>query len=67
MNKKITSPVTQADRIVLFQEKPIRRTWHESEWWFSVSDVCEVLTNSPDAGAYWRKLKQWLNAEVVKS
>jgi prophage antirepressor-like protein len=37
--------------------------WHDEEWWFSVVDVCAVLTESPDAGAYWRKLKQRLCAE----
>ena len=63
MSKKIEKPDTQADRVVLFQEKNIRRTWHESEWWFSVVDVCGILTDSSDAGAYWRKLKQRLNAE----
>lgn len=50
-------------RVVLFQEQAIRRTWHENEWWFSVVDVCAVLTASVDAGAYWRKLKQRLVAE----
>jgi hypothetical protein len=30
---------------------------------FSVVDVVGVLTDSPDAGAYWRKLKQRLNEE----
>lgn len=49
--------------IAVFQEKTIRRTWHSDEWWFSVVDVCGVLTESPDAGAYWRKLKQRLGAE----
>lgn len=49
--------------IAVFQEKTIRRTWHNEEWWFSVVDVCGVLTESPDAGAYWRKLKQRLGAE----
>ena len=63
MSKKPAKPDTQADRIVVFQETAIRRVWHESEWWFSVTDVCAVLTDSPDAGAYWRKLKQRLNAE----
>src|SRR3990167_2914441 len=54
--------------IVLFKEKAIRRTWHNEAWWFSVVDVCSVLTESVDAGAYWRKLKQRLreeNSEVV--
>ncbi len=49
--------------ITVFQEKTIRRTWHNEEWWFSVVDVCGVLTESADAGAYWRKLKQRLAAE----
>ena len=49
--------------LVVFQGKKIRRVWHEDEWWFSVVDVCEVLTDSVDAGAYWRKLKQRLKEE----
>ncbi|MDQ1314375.1 MAG: hypothetical protein QG662_484 [Pseudomonadota bacterium] len=63
MTKKTAHPDTQADRLVVFQEKAIRRAWHNEEWWFSVVDVCGVLTDSPDAGAYWRKLKQRLGAE----
>lgn len=51
------------DHLVVFQEKAIRRIWHKEEWWFSVVDVCAVLTDSADAGAYWRKLKQRLGAE----
>ena len=51
-------------RVVLFQEQAIRRLWHENEWWFSVVDVCAVLTGSVDAGAYWRKLKQRMVAEA---
>lgn len=52
-----------ANHIAVFQETTIRRVWHNEEWWFSVVDVCAILTESPDAGAYWRKLKQRLNAE----
>nr|MDP2191303.1 hypothetical protein [Rhodoferax sp.] len=57
---KTTEP---ENHIAVFQEATIRRTWHNEEWWFSVVDVCAILTGSPDAGAYWRKLKQRLNAE----
>ena len=57
------SPVPALGRVILFQEQAIRRSWHENEWWFSVVDVCAVLTGSVDAGAYWRKLKQRLAAE----
>ena len=57
------SPVPAQGRVILFQEQAIRRSWHENEWWFSVVDVCGVLTGSVDPGAYWRKLKQRLVAE----
>ena len=50
-------------KIVVFGEQSIRRTWHNNEWWFSVVDVSGVLTESVDAGAYWRKLKQRLKKE----
>ena len=51
-------------RIAVFEDRSIRRLWHSNEWWFSVVDVCGVLTGSADAGAYWRKLKQRLSAEA---
>jgi DNA-damage-inducible protein D len=50
-------------RIDVFKGREVRRTLHNNEWWFSVVDVCGVLTDSADAGAYWRKLKQRLKAE----
>ena len=51
------------NKLVVFQNKEIRRTLHNNEWWFSVVDVCHALTGSVDAGAYWRKLKQRLKQE----
>ena len=52
-------------KIALFEGKKIRRHWDEEKelWYFSVVDVVRVLTNSIDAGAYWRKLKQRLKEE----
>jgi hypothetical protein len=55
-------------KIALFEKKEIRKTFYKDEWWFSVVDVCGALTESEDAGAYWRKLKQRLieeNSQVV--
>ncbi len=46
------------NKLAVFQEKEIRRVWHNEEWWFSVSDVVGVLSDSRDPKAYWRKLKQ---------
>ncbi len=50
-------------KIAIFQQKEIRKVVFRNEWWFSVVDVCGVLTGSVDAGAYWRKLKQRLGTE----
>ena len=49
--------------IAIFRGNEIRKIIHNNEWWFSVVDVCEVLAESVDAGAYWRKLKQRLQEE----
>ncbi|MFH1433185.1 MAG: hypothetical protein ABIG84_08290 [archaeon] len=42
----------------VFQDKKIRRLWHDGEWHYSVTDIIAVLTDSIDELAYWRKLKQ---------
>ena len=49
----------------IFQDKKVRAVWDESadKWWFSVIDVVGALTDSVDASAYWRKLKQRLKEE----
>lgn len=51
--------------IKLFEDKRVRTAWNEDEeeWYFSVVDVCQVLTNSADARKYWNKLKQRLKNE----
>lgn len=43
----------------------MRTIWDDKEekWYFSIVDVCGVLTDSKDANAYWRKLKQRLKKE----
>ena len=54
-------------KLKLVNEKTVRTVWNadEEEWYFSVVDVCNVLSDSAgkDPGAYWRKLKQRLKAE----
>ena len=51
--------------IKIFEDKKIRTEWNaeKEDWWFSVVDVIEVLTDSVDPTAYWRKLKQRLKDE----
>ncbi len=43
--------------LIPFEEKQIRKTWHNEEWYFSVVDIIEVLTDSPSPKTYWAKLK----------
>jgi CRISPR-associated endonuclease/helicase Cas3 len=51
------------EKLAIFNGKEIRCVLHNDEWWFSVVDVCRVLSGSADAEAYWRKLKQRLKSE----
>lgn len=51
--------------IKIFEQKKIRSHWDDEQekWYFSVVDVIQVLTDSVDVAAYWRKLKQRLKQE----
>ena len=55
--------------LAIFEGKKIRREWDEKheKWWFSITDVVYVLSNSVDALAYWRKLKERLKNEGSES
>ncbi len=48
-----------------FEGKSIRSVWdrEKEEWFFSVIDIIEILTESANPQAYWRKLKQRLKKE----
>lgn len=50
-------------KISIFDEKKVRKVLFNNQWYFSIVDVCSILVESSDAGAYWRKLKQRLIAE----
>jgi hypothetical protein len=51
--------------LVLFEEKKVRSLWDEEEeqWYFSIVDVVEILTESPNARNYWKVLKHRLLKE----
>ncbi|MBW2976630.1 Bro-N domain-containing protein [Candidatus Woesearchaeota archaeon] len=54
---------TQNNALVVFQDKNIRRIWHNDEWYFSVVDIVSALTESEDARNYWKVLKHRLKKE----
>lgn len=47
----------QENKIIVFQEKHIRRAWHNEEWWFAVSDVVETLTDTKNVRQYIKKMR----------
>jgi DNA-damage-inducible protein D len=51
--------------VKLFESKKVRSIWNDQEekWYFSIVDVVEILTESPNARKYWSVLKTRLKAE----
>ena len=52
--------------LVVFQNTKIRRIWYKEEWYFSIVDVVEALTESPTPRQYWGKVKdrEFMQLEV---
>ena len=53
----------ETTKIALFKGKKIRKTLHQNEWWFSVIDIIEVLTETDRPRKYWSDLKKKLTNE----
>ncbi len=51
--------------LVVFEDKKIRRIWHNDEWYFSVVDMIAILTDSPNPNNYWKVLKHRENQLVT--
>ena len=56
---------TEDTQIKLFKNKKVRSIWDKEseEWYFSVVDVVEVLTESANLNNYWKVLKKRLKKE----
>ena len=59
----MNTEITENKELVLFENNKIRRQEYNGEWFYSIVDIIGILTESKDANAYWRKLKQRLNEE----
>lgn len=46
------------NKLALFEEKQIRKTWNENKWYFSIEDVVLALTDSKDPKQYINKLRK---------
>jgi hypothetical protein len=57
--------MTTRNELKIFESKKVRTAWDDQQqkWYISIVDVIEILTESVDPAAYWRKLKQRLKEE----
>lgn len=46
------------NKLALFEEKEIRKTWQNNKWYFSIEDVVYALTDSKDPKQYINKLRK---------
>jgi len=44
--------------LIVFEDKEIRRIWYDNEWFFSVIDVIQILTENARPRKYWSDLKK---------
>ncbi len=45
------------NKLILFQENTVRRTWNDGEWYFVLEDVIKILTDSTDPKQYIKRMK----------
>ena len=55
--------IMEEQNLMPFEGKPIRKIWHNDQWYFSIVDVIGVLTDSPIPKTYWSKLKKKISDE----
>ena len=55
---KTSDDFLNTNKIAIFQGKKIRKTLLNNEWWFSVIDIIEILTESSIPKRYWSDLKR---------
>jgi hypothetical protein len=53
----------EQNKLIVFQEKEIRRVFYKEEWFFSVIDVIRAIIDVKNARRYWSDLKRNLQKE----
>ena len=57
--------LTENKELVLFENKKIRRCKYNNEWYYSVVDIIEAITESEKPRDYWYRLKKRLEEEEL--
>ena len=62
---KQNEKMKQTEAFKIFDEKKVNTVWDDEieKWYFSIGDVIEVQTNSPNPQVYWRVMKKGLKDE----
>ena len=55
------------DALVVFEGAKIRRLWHDEQWYFSVVDVIQAITNSGRPRKYWSDLSEKIGQLKLQS
>lgn len=56
--------ISKDTKIAIFKGKKIRKTLLKNEWWFSVVDIIEALTDSSKPRVYWSAMKTRVKSEA---
>ena len=59
----MSTELKENKELVLFENSKIRRKEFNGEWYYSIIDIIEILTESPRPRKYWNALKSKLEEE----
>jgi hypothetical protein len=57
MNEK-NKNIAPQNKLVVFQGKEVRRSWHNNEWYYSLVDIVAVLSESKNPTDYLKKIRK---------
>ncbi|NQZ85013.1 MAG: phage antirepressor protein [Nanoarchaeales archaeon] len=50
--------INKNNKLIIFEDKNIRRTWFNDEWWYVAADIVEILTNSKNPSGYIKDMRR---------
>ena len=58
MSKSENKNIAPQNKLVVFQGKEVRRSWHNDEWYYSLVDIIAVLSESKNPTDYLKKIRK---------
>ena len=58
MNEENNKNIAPQSKLVVFQGKEVRRSWHNDEWYYSLVDIVAVLSESKNPTDYLKKIRK---------